>query len=146
MRIAVTGATGYIGGRLVPRLVAEGHDVICLARNPAKLAGLVRGPTKSKRSRPTCSNPETLVDALRGSNVAIYLIHSMGSSESFRDVDRIAAYNFAEAAADAGVGRIIYLGGLGDEDDRLSPHLGSRHEVGRALASGPVPSLSCARR
>ena len=138
MRIAVTGATGYIGGRLVPRLVAEGHDVICLARNPAKLAG--RSWTDQVEAiTADVLQPETLVDALRGSNVAIYLIHSMGSSESFRDVDRIAANNFAEAAADAGVGRIIYLGGLGDEDDRLSPHLGSRHEVGRALASGPVP-------
>lgn len=138
MRIAVTGATGYIGGRLVPRLVAEGHDVICLARNPAKLAG--RSWTDQVEAiTADVLQPETLVDALRGSNVAIYLIHSMGSSEGFRDVDRIAANNFAEAAAQAGVGRIIYLGGLGDEDDSLSQHLGSRHEVGRALASGPVP-------
>ena len=138
MRIAVTGATGYIGGRLVPRLVAEGHDVICLARNPAKLAG--RSWTDQVEAfTADVLQPETLVAALHGSDVAIYLIHSMGSSESFRDVDRIAAINFAEAAAQAGVGRIIYLGGLGDEDDSLSQHLGSRHEVGRALASGPVP-------
>ena len=83
MRIAVTGATGYIGGRLVPRLVAEGHDVICLARNPAKLAG--RSWTDQVEAiTADVLQPETLVDALRGSNVAIYLIHSMGSSESFR--------------------------------------------------------------
>ncbi len=138
MRIAVTGATGYIGGRLVPRLIAEGHEVVCLARNPAKLAG--RSWTAQVEAvTADVLHPDTLEDALRGCDVAFYLIHSMGSAGSFRDVDKVAATNFARAAEDAGVGRIIYLGGLGDEDDLLSPHLSSRHEVGRALATGPVP-------
>ena len=138
MKIAVTGATGYIGGRLVPRLLAEGHEIVCPARNPAKLDG--RSWTDEVEAvTADVLEPDTLVDALSGCDIAYYLIHSMGSAESFRDADRVAATNFAEAAEEAGVGRIIYLGGLGDEDDRLSPHLGSRHEVGRALASGSVP-------
>ncbi len=138
MKIAVTGATGYIGGRLVPRLIAEGHEVVCLARNPAKLAGR----SWTDQVEPITADvlqPDTLDGALRGCDVAFYLIHSMGGAGSFRDVDKTAATNFARAAEAAGVGRIIYLGGLGDEDDQLSHHLGSRHEVGRALASGPVP-------
>ncbi len=138
MRIAVTGATGYIGGRLVPRLLAEGHEVVCPVRNPAKLAGRSWSDDVEAVTADVLQ-PDTLVDALAGCDVAYYLIHSMGSADSFRDTDRIAATNFAEAAAESGVERIVYLGGLGDEDDRLSTHLGSRHEVGRALASGPVP-------
>ena len=138
MKIAVTGATGYIGGRLVPLLIAEGHEVVCLARNPAKLAG--RSWTKQVEAvTADVLQPDSLEGALRGCDVAFYLVHSMGSSDSFRDVDKAAATNFAQAAEDAGVSRIIYLGGLGDEDDHLSNHLGSRHEVGRALAAGPVP-------
>ena len=138
MRIAVTGATGYIGGRLVPRLIAEGHEVVCLARNPGKLDG--RSWSEAVEAvHADVFEPDTLAPALQGCDIAYYLIHSMGGADSFRDADRIAAHNFAEAATAAGVGRIVYLGGLGDEDDRLSAHLGSRHEVGRALASGPVP-------
>ena len=138
MRIAVTGATGYIGGRLVPRLIAEGHEVICLARNPGKLNGRSwSGDVEAVRA--DVFEPDTLAPALRSCDAAYYLIHSMGGADSFRDADRIAAHNFAAAADAAGVGRIIYLGGLGDEDDQLSAHLGSRHEVGRTLASGPVP-------
>jgi uncharacterized protein YbjT (DUF2867 family) len=138
MRIAVTGATGYIGGRLVPRLVAEGHEVICIARNPGKLNGR-SWSAEVEAVRADVFEPDSLAPALRGCDTAYYLIHSMGGPDGFRDADRIAARNFAAAAASAGVGRIIYLGGLGDEDDRLSAHLGSRHEVGRELASGPVP-------
>lgn len=138
MRIAVTGATGYIGGRLVPRLLANGHDLICLARNPGKLEGR-SWSNDVEAVRADVFEPETLEAALQGCDAAYYLVHSMGGSGSFRDADRVAAENFAAAAAAAGIGRIIYLGGLGDEDDHLSAHLGSRHEVGRALASGPVP-------
>ena len=138
MKIAVTGATGYIGGRLVPRLIADGHEVVCLARNPAKLAG--RSWTDQVEAvTADVLQPDTLDGALRGCDVAFYLVHSMGSADSFRDADKAAAMNFSQAAADAGVGRIVYLGGLGDEDDSLSHHLDSRHEVGRALASGTVP-------
>jgi uncharacterized protein YbjT (DUF2867 family) len=138
VRIAVTGSTGYIGGRLVPRLLAEGLDVVCLARNPGKLNGR-SWSNEVEAVRADVFEPETLESALQGCDAAYYLVHSMGGPGSFQDADRVAAHNFAEAAAAAGVGRIIYLGGLGDEDDRLSAHLGSRHEVGRALASGPVP-------
>jgi uncharacterized protein YbjT (DUF2867 family) len=138
VRIAVTGATGYIGGRLVPRLIAEGHEVVCIARNPGKLDG--RSWSEDVEAvHADVLEPDTLAPALQGCDIAYYLIHSMGGADSFQDADRIAAHNFAAAAAAAGVGRIVYLGGLGDEDDRLSAHLGSRHEVGRALASGPVP-------
>ncbi len=138
MRIAVTGATGYIGGRLVPRLIADGHDVVCLARNPGKLNGR-SWSSEVDVVRADVFVPETLAPALQGCDVAYYLVHSMGGSGSFEDADRVAAHNFAAAAETAGISRVIYLGGLGDEDDRLSAHLGSRHEVGRGLAAGPVP-------
>ena len=85
--------------------------------------------------------PETLPGALEGCEAAYYLIHSMGSAESFRDADRVAATNFAEAAAMAGVGRIIYLGGLAEaKDGALSKHLRSRIEVADILQAGPVPT------
>ena len=138
MKVAVTGATGYIGGRLVPRLLAEGHEVVCLARNPAKLEGRSWSDQVTAIEADVLE-PETLATALEGCEAAYYLVHSMGSADSFQDTDRIAAGNFAAATEQAGVGRIIYLGGLGEEDDVLSAHLGSRHEVGRTLASGAVP-------
>ncbi len=138
MRIAVTGATGYIGGRLVPRLVAEGHEIVCLVRSPAKL-----------KDRPWVEDVEVvrsdLLDApdlatlIEGCEVAYYLVHSMGGGSDFVDTDRVAAEHFAQAARDAGVGHIIYLGGLGSDDESLSPHLASRHDVGIALASTGVP-------
>jgi uncharacterized protein YbjT (DUF2867 family) len=138
MRIAVTGATGYIGGRLVPELLEAGHEVVCLARNPAKL------DRRSWRDRVEIRAADvldraSLDTALEGCDAAYYLVHSMGSSADFADADRVAAEHFATAAAVAGLGRIVYLGGLGDEDDQLSPHLSSRHEVGRVLASGATP-------
>jgi uncharacterized protein YbjT (DUF2867 family) len=137
MRIAVTGATGYIGGRLVPQLLAEGHDVACLARTPAKLSD--RGWVGDVDVREAdMLERDGLTDALAGCDIAYYLVHSMGSGSGFEDADRAAAVNFAEAAEEAGVARIIYLGGLG-EDDELSSHLESRHEVGDALASRGVP-------
>jgi uncharacterized protein YbjT (DUF2867 family) len=138
MKIAVTGATGYIGGRLVPQLLEAGHEVVCLARNPAKL------DRRSWRDRvEVCAadvlDRPSLDAALEGCDAAYYLVHSMGSSTDFADADRVAAEHFSAAAASAGLGRIVYLGGLGDEDDRLSPHLASRHEVGRVLTSGATP-------
>ena len=138
MKIAVAGATGYIGGRLVPRLLDEGHDVVCLARNPAKLEGRSWSDSVTSVAADVLQ-PETLPSALEGCDAAYYLVHSMGSAARFEDADRVAAANFAAAAEEAGVSRIIYLGGLGQESDALSAHLGSRHEVGRTLASGPVP-------
>ena len=140
MRIAVTGATGYIGGRLVPQLLARGHDVVCLVRSPAKLA-----------DRPWIDDVEVVTAdlltstdlevALGGCDAAYYLVHSMGGGSGFEDADLVAADRFASAAAAARVHKIIYLGGLGSDDERLSPHLASRHDVGDELASSGVPVI-----
>lgn len=136
--VLVTGATGYIGGRLVPELLAAGHQVRCVARTPSKLADeawfddveVVAGDVTDDRA---------LDAALDGVEVAYYLVHSMGGPADFDAEDRRAARTFRDAAARAGVLRIVYLGGLGaDDDPTLSRHLRSRHEVGRILAAGPV--------
>jgi len=139
--ILVTGATGYIGARLIPRLLQGGYRVRALARTPAKLG-----------SRPWSSHPnleivkvdvldrEALAAACRGCRIAYYLIHSMNlRSADFARTDRSAAGNMAAAAQASGLERIIYLGGLGEEDEKLSEHLSSRSEVAAILRSGPVP-------
>ncbi|MBK9180404.1 MAG: SDR family oxidoreductase [Acidimicrobiales bacterium] len=137
--VLVTGATGYIGGRLVPALLDAGQRVRCLARTPSKL------DDRSWRSeveviRGDVADPASLGPALAGVDAAYYLVHSMGSEHDFAERDRQAARAFRDAAAAAGLQQVIYLGGLGDErDPRLSAHLRSRHEVGRILAEGPVP-------
>ncbi len=137
MKIAVTGATGYIGGRLVPQLLEEGHEVVCLVRNPAKLdADVWRGSVEVRRA--DVLEPESLEAALDGCDAAYYLVHSMGGGNDFENKDQTAAVNFAAAAAANGLERIIYLGGMGEEED-LSPHLRSRHEVGATLAAGNTP-------
>lgn len=138
--VLVTGASGYIGGRLVPELIDAGHRVRVLARTPAKLAGepwladveVVQGDI---------GDGEAVAGALAGVTAAYYLVHSMGGAGDFAAHDRRAAAAFRTAAdATVGLERIVYLGGLGDEDDaELSPHLSSRHEVGRELASGTAP-------
>jgi len=138
MRILVTGATGYIGGRLVPRLLDAGHEVRCLARNPQKLSlhpwrhrvEVVAGDVLDERS---------VKEALVGCDAAVYLVHSMATGADFARIDRRAAANFRNAAADAALGRIVYLGALGDDGADHSRHLSSRHEVGRALAAGATP-------
>ncbi len=137
MKIAVAGATGYIGGRLVPRLLAEGHEVVCLARNPSKLDDR---PWRNDVSVELCdvTNEEQVVAALTGCDVAYYLVHSMGSTSDFADTDRIAATNFRTGAAKNDLQRIVYLGGLGSGGG-LSSHLASRQEVGKVLADGPTP-------
>ncbi len=138
MKIAVAGATGYIGGRLVPRLIDEGHEVVCLARIPGKLDGRPWRNQVEVRYGDVLE-PDSLSGALAGCEVAYYLVHSMGSAEDFAEADRTAAKNFAAAAAAEGVSRIVYLGGLGGASDDLSTHLSSRHETGAVLAEGSTP-------
>jgi uncharacterized protein YbjT (DUF2867 family) len=137
--ILVTGATGYIGGRLVPQLLEKGYRVRCLAREPRKLAG--RGwDERAEVVAGDVLDPGSLRRGLVGCDAAYYLVHSMAAGErSFEGRDRVAARNFARAAAEAGLRRVLYLGGLGKRSERLSAHLSSRHEVGDVLRDGPVP-------
>jgi uncharacterized protein YbjT (DUF2867 family) len=138
----VTGATGYIGGRLVPELLAQGHRVRCAARSPERL-----------RDHPWSGEVEVvradLTDAgdarraLDGVDVAYYLIHALGSGRDFGATDRRTAETFAAAAKEAGTGRIVYLGGLmPDEAEGVSEHLRSRGEVGQILLSSGVPTAA----
>lgn len=131
MRIAVAGASGYVGGRLVPRLVAAGHEVVALSR-----AGGPDGPGR-RAEAVDIADGDRLTDALSGADAAVYLVHSMAGGDDFAERDRTLAETFAASARRAGVRRIVYLGGLGRGD--LSHHLASRHEVGVALASAGVP-------
>ena len=137
-RILLTGATGYVGGRLRRRLEREGHSLRCLVRQPERLAGRVAETTELLEG--DVLSPQDLAAAMRGIDVAYYLVHSMSGEHDFAEKDRAAAASFGRAAREAGVGRIVYLGGLGRGDD-LSPHLASRHEVGRILRSSGVPTV-----
>lgn len=137
--ILVTGASGYIGGRLLRLLEETGQEVRCLARNPDALQGKV-GPTTQVVAA-NVLDYTSLERALNGVCTAFYLVHSMGSSRGFEDEDRTGAENFARAARNQGVGRIVYLGGLGAGDEWLSPHLRSRHEVGAILRASGVQTL-----
>jgi uncharacterized protein YbjT (DUF2867 family) len=127
--ILLTGGTGYIGGRLLQALDAGGYPVRCMTRRPEELRGRVGTHTAVVFG--DCLDPASLPAALAGAHTAYYLVHSMGSTGSFEQEDRQAAANFAEAARQANVRRIIYLGGLGE--GALSPHLRSRQEVGETL-------------
>jgi uncharacterized protein YbjT (DUF2867 family) len=138
-RVLLTGATGYVGGRLLRRLEERGCPVRCLVRRPEFLQSLV-GP-QTELVRGDVLDAASLKPALRGVDVAYYLVHSMGSAGNFEQEDRQAARNFAEAAREAGVRRIVYLGGLGEDVDELSPHLRSRHEVGEVLRASGVPVI-----
>jgi uncharacterized protein YbjT (DUF2867 family) len=138
MSVLVIGATGYIGGRLVPELLAAGHRVRCLARTPAKLADRAWHDDVEVVAGDVL-DADSLAGAFDGIDVVHYLVHSMDGKGDFSDRDRRAAANVREACAAAGVSQIVYLGGLGSADDDLSPHLQSRHEVGHVLADGPVP-------
>lgn len=137
--ILLTGATGYVGGRLLQSLEAQGRRVRCLARRPEFLAARIGPDTEVVKG--DCLDEASLSRAFPGVHSAYYLVHSMGSGGSFEDEDRRAAANFARAAAEAGVRRIVYLGGLGDADQGLSPHLRSRQEVGRLLRATGVPVI-----
>jgi uncharacterized protein YbjT (DUF2867 family) len=128
--VLVTGATGYIGGRLVPRLLARGHEVVCLVRDPGRLAG--RRWARVERVKADVLDRGSLDAALKGVDTAYYLVHSMHAGErGFVERDRAAARNFAAAARAAGVRHIIYLGALGRGE--LSSHLASRQETGQIL-------------
>jgi uncharacterized protein YbjT (DUF2867 family) len=135
----VTGATGYVGGRLVPELLAAGHGVRCMARRAERLSGFPWAG-QVEVAEADALDPGLLRRALTGVDVAYYLIHSLGGPE-FEATDRAAAQTFAACARDAGVGRIIYLGGLLPPDRTgLSPHLRSRAEVGDILLRSGVPA------
>lgn len=136
-RILLTGATGYIGGRLLRRLERQGFRVRCLARRPEALRGLAGPGTEVLAG--DLLDPASLERGLKGIDAAFYLVHSLGTEGSFEARDRLAARNFARAAKAAGVGRIIYLGGLVGGEGSLSPHLRSRLEVGRILRETGVP-------
>lgn len=128
-RVLLTGATGTIGGFLLPRLEAEGYSVRCLTRRPEALAGRTASGTEVVAG--DVLEPRSLRPALDGVDAALYLIHSMAGPD-YAERDRRAAHTFAEAARRAGVRRVVYLGGLGSGPE-LSEHLTSRHEVGRVL-------------
>ncbi len=138
--VLLTGASGYVGHQLLPRVEERGYSVRCMLRNPQKLDATlseayqkVQGDVLDRASLESC---------LQGVHTAYYLIHAMASSSDFEQRDRTGAENFAAAAHRAGVKRIVYLGGLGDDQDpKLSPHLRSRHEVGRILRSSGVETI-----
>lgn len=130
MRIAVFGASGVVGAALVPAL-AESHEVVAVSRQERDTEDGIRWHVAD-------ATDESTLDLLEGMDVAVYLVHSLGSP-GFEAVDRSAAENVARAADRAGLGQIVFLGGLGDDSQALSPHLRSRRETARALASGSVP-------
>lgn len=141
-RVLVTGATGYVGGRLVPRLLEAGYRVRVLVRDPSRLRGPGRPWAEDAAVEVVTGDvfkPETLGPAMEGVWAAYYLIHSMSGHNDFESRDVIAARNFGNAARDNNVERIIYLGGLGDPASDLSQHLRSRHETGDTLRESGIP-------
>ena len=140
VKVLILGATGYIGGRLIPLLENEDIDLRCLARRPEELQKHVKPTTQVVQG--DVLDPVSLNTALQGVDTAYYLVHLMAGSSDFEKQDRQAAINFAKAASEAKVKRIIYMGGLGDENDPdLSPHLRSRQEVGKILRASTVETI-----
>ena len=137
--VLLTGGTGYIGGRLLKALEATGRPIRCLARHPEFLQSRTGPATEVVAG--DCLDRSTLAPAMAGVHVSYYLVHSMGSTGKFEEQDRIAAQNFAEAASQAGIKRIIYMGGLGEFSPSLSPHLRSRQEVGEILRQSGLPVI-----
>ena len=137
--LLVTGATGYIGGRLLRALRDNGQRVRCMARRPDEVRARVGGDVDVVRG--DVLDAESLTEALGGVHTAYYLIHAMATPRDFAKEECEGAQNFARAALDAGVQRIIYLGGLGTDEGLSSPHLTSRHEVGRLLRETGVRTI-----
>jgi uncharacterized protein YbjT (DUF2867 family) len=139
--VLVTGATGYVGGRLVTRLLAAGYRVRCLARSPQKLAARPwASDSRVEIVQADLADPASTAAAMRGCGPAYYLVHAMASTgPHYAEQDRRTASAFARAAGQAGLTRIIYLGGLGETGRGLSEHLSSRREV-------ECPSPCCGRR
>lgn len=131
MRVLVTGATGFVGGRLVPALLEAGQDVVTLVRDPDRYDP----PDGVEVRTGDLLDHGTFESALDGVDAVYYLVHSMRAGEDYAERDRRAAHNFASAAEDHGIDRVVYLGGLGEERDRLSEHLRSRREVEYILAN-----------
>jgi uncharacterized protein YbjT (DUF2867 family) len=138
VKILVTGASGYVGGRLVPALTAGKHLVRCLARRPAYVRPRVGNDVEVVQG--DVLDEASLAPALAGIDTAYYLVHALGAKRGFEANEQEGAQNFGEAARRAGVRRIIYLGGLGRGPD-LSPHLASRQATGRVLAQSGVPVI-----
>lgn len=139
--VVVAGATGYIGGRLVPELLAAGHEVVCVARDPERLRD-VPWADRVRTCRGDVTDPVSMSAALRGADTLYYLVHSIAGGKDFADQDRRAALTTAEAAHLAGVQRIVYLGGIvPPSSEVVSEHLASRAEVGQIFLDGPVPAV-----
>jgi len=136
--ILVSGASGYIASRLIPRLLEAGYRVRCLARQPERLRRRVWF-NQVESVAGDLTRPESLRAALSGVQACYYLVHSMAAGHGYEELDLHSARNFARAAKEAGVEQIIYLGGLADESEQLAAHLRSRIESGAALREAGVP-------
>ncbi len=136
----VTGASGYIGSQLIPKLIEKQFHVCAMVRDKTSIQ---KYPWADRVDITVgdALNPDLLADALEGIDTAYYLIHSMKDNKDFAEKDTLAAKNFSRVAVKANVKRIIYLGGLGGPDKNLSPHLRSRHEVGKILAGSEIPVI-----
>ncbi len=134
------GATGYIGGRLAPDLIELGHEVRCLTRRPGKLHGVVWSDLAEVVAGDALDR-SSLDGPMEGIDVVYYLVHSIGTGGGFEESDRTAARQTAEAAAAAGVKRIVYLGGLVPQEEDVSAHLSSRAEVGQIFLDSAVPAV-----
>lgn len=136
----VSGASGYIGGRLVPELLRAGFRVRAMARDPERLRGRAWFDDVEVVDA-DAQDPDALAVAMQGVDVAYYLIHSLGTGPTFEQRDRRTARTFGVAARDAGVGRMVYLGGMHPDSGELSAHLASRREVGEILLASSVPTV-----
>lgn len=141
----VTGASGYIGGRLVENLLQLGYPVVSMVRRPEQFAKLFSKPTSSQHHIIRYGNtlePESLVAALKGVDVAYYLVHSLANNKDFESLEIQSARNFVKAAEQCKVKKIIYLGGLSNDNEELSAHLRSRKAVGMVLRESKIPSIT----